>query len=166
MEMQSNLRNHIEKKHKSEEEVKHALQLRKQERNKAFNNMKKRGIMLKIIDLKSKQREKNLLNERSRGNKDTLIYCSKCLAHISRQYFCRHKTLCCMVEHSTYIPLPITTRLHCDGEENITLDETFLKSFRKDEIGNICITDDLILDYGLHMVRKMKNKNYKKNYKN
>ena len=41
----SKLRNHLETKHKQEPEVKEAFLLPKEERNNAFDNLRKKGIL-------------------------------------------------------------------------------------------------------------------------
>ena len=82
---QSQLLRHLKTVHKNEILVKQALTLPKGEKNKAFNNIKKKGIMKKNIQLKSEGKE--LLRERRPGsvNSQHLAICNGCKGFYSQR---------------------------------------------------------------------------------
>ena len=164
LKFRSRLSSHIQKKHSEELEVKAAKRLPEQDKNRALALLKKKGIMKANIRLL--QEEKNgkdikLIRERSQGS-GNLVYCSKCYAFVAKRYFHRHRRACDLNEISTIAPEGIKPAFSAvpGMSEDFTVE--ILKPFLQDEVGKICITDNLIVGYGHREFQNLKQKPDKK----
>lgn len=92
LKLQSALTRHLKTVHKKEEEVMRALALpTSQEKNKAFDNMKKNGI-LKYNKDEMKKENPSYMRERKGDNK--VVVCSSCKGCYSKGYKARHQIEC------------------------------------------------------------------------
>jgi hypothetical protein len=91
---QTNSTRHILSKHKDNERVKLAAELSASERNKAFSDMKKEGILAY-----NKEQMKNggqYAREKRQNSLEpmVLVMCDTCSGFVARSYFARHRKVC------------------------------------------------------------------------
>ena len=147
----------MKSKHKHEEQVKNALAMPKDLRNRAFALMKKEGIfkanaeMLKSGDIDTAQ----LIRERSQGSSDLKI-CSACKGFFKASMIYKHKKTCMAVEGSTDTPVSLSTRNLADKDNFSEEYKTeILESFRETEYGNLIRNDDWIKHYGYFLYENL-----------
>ena len=126
--------------------MKQAITLPKAEKTKAFNGIKKKGIMKKNIQLKSEGKE--LLRERRPGsvNSQHLAICNGCKGFYSRRRISRHQRQCKDCKSGSKDSLSVKYL----GEE-IKDDEytsQILEKFRSDESGKLCQSDPVVVRLG------------------
>lgn len=163
----SNLTGHLKKMHKKEPNVNAALCLPKQDQNKAFCVLKRKGIMkanLKIMNCKKSKDttdQRKLIRERTQGSGD-VVYCSKCYAFVSKSYFFRHKRSCMLNESSITVPDAIPSAFCSIPGIPEDFNTDIRSSFLKDDVGKICASDKLILGFGIREFQKIKIKSDKR----
>jgi hypothetical protein len=147
------------KKHGDKIEVAEALKLPKQDRDRAFLLLKRKGIMMtNMKQIRSEDRTSQpLISERKHTFPDRdVIYCTKCFGFFKKTYFYRHRRNCHLNEKSIYFP-------HAIQPENTVLigtqDEKFTKeilcSLCNDDVGKICKSEKIIVSYGQKKFRKL-----------
>ena len=151
------LTDHLKSKHKHEEQVKNALALPKDLRNRAFALMKKEGIfkanaeMLKSGDIDTTQ----LIRERCQGTSDLKI-CSACKGFFKASMIYKHKKTCMAAEGSTDMPVSLSTRNLADKDNFSEEYKTeILESFRETEYGSLIRNDDWIKHYGYFLYENL-----------
>lgn len=131
-------------------EVQEALKADKLTRIHLFAAMRKRGILGENQTRMAMQKDLHLIRERDQGKHD-LVVCSYCSGFFAKAYFSRHRAECRKLH-------PQTEQAHISGippvcVETNTPDEfqtEVLDRLRRDEIGNLCRTDKVILELGKH----------------
>ena len=158
---QTNLHRHFLLKHKAEQSVLEALRLPAQEKLKAFENLRKEGI-LKHNKEEMKKENPTYECERSRSSSHKLVQCSRCYGFYAKSYFARHKRVC--IEESVIEPRGMPISLLSDSCRGINSDfkAHILASFANDDVGKICKTDDAIILFGSNMYSKLKGKQDKR----
>lgn len=164
----SDLSDHITRKHADEDVVKRALSLPKYERIRAFRQLKKEGIMkANMQTLRSRKKENvKLLRERRPQPKQTgeleekpprslVVYCSGCHGFVSSKYFARHRKNCTSID-SNIIPQSMPTSLLFSASDDEDYKRDILSSFQQDAIGNLCVTDELIVSFGNREFKKIR----------
>ncbi|MCG7875156.1 MAG: hypothetical protein N0C90_02355 [Candidatus Thiodiazotropha endolucinida] len=137
------------------------MSLPRNERIRAFRQLKKEGIMKTNMQILRSRKEGSvkLLRERQPRKTETgkvkdkqrrgsaVVYCSECHGFVDSKYFSRHRKSCMSVDAST-VPQSMPTSLMYDESDNGNYKRDILRSFHKDSIGKICVTDDLIVRFG------------------
>ena len=94
---QAKLTRHIMLKHKSVEKVASAMKLSKEERDLAFQDFRKIGILEEnkkiMMNLEIAENSERILREH-RGKSNNLIICGYCNGFYSRRYISKHKQIC------------------------------------------------------------------------
>ena len=127
------------KAHKDEEKVKHAMALPKRSKahKDAFDAFRKEGILNTNLQGQGK---KTLEAERVTSVKGPLVKCTSCNGFYSKTSFYKHKKRC------TTSAIPVSTK--CLKEASKTLTARFAKEvlscFRDDDVGHICLTENLL----------------------
>ncbi|KAL4218604.1 hypothetical protein ACF0H5_021194 [Mactra antiquata] len=165
----SALTKHLSVKHADEAEVQQALSLPKQERNRAFLLLKRKGIMSKNMEIlrgaSDYSKNDSLIIERRKTGeslKGDVIYCSKCFGFFSKEYFHRHRRICHSFETSTYLPVAISPQKPTNSNTNdpikVAFNSEILSSFHDDQVGSICRSDSVIKEYGLRKFNRLQNR--------
>ena len=165
--MRSRLTDHLKKKHTKESDVKAAMRLPQQDRDRAFAALRKKGILkanMKLLKTEKQSSPVKLIRERRRGS-DNVLYCSKCYTFVSKQYFHRHRRLCYSNETSVTAPEGIPSVFCCVTEISEEFKKEILISLYQDEVGKICTSDKLILGFGCREFNNMQQKKDKKDEK-
>ena len=164
----SALSNHLQRKHKDEEAVKRALSLPRQQKIRCLANLKKDGIMkanMQILKKGKKEKGKLIRERKPKSAESKLVYCSECHAFLSSKYFFNHKKLCMSNTFTGSIPQCMPADLHCDTSNDQDYSKEILRSFHQDEVGKICISDELILGFGHREYKTIRNHKNKKQEK-
>eukprot|EP00105_Crassostrea_gigas_P043022 XP_019927170.1 PREDICTED: uncharacterized protein LOC105338725 [Crassostrea gigas] len=155
--LKGRLTDHIKAKHKTEEQVKQALALPKDLRDRAFDLMKKEGIFKANTELLKSQRrdEINLIRERNQGSSNLKI-CSTCKGFFKASMIFKHRKKCLAAEGSTNAPVSLSTRsLVPDNEFTKEYREEILESFRDSEYGSLIRDDIWIKHYGYFLYENL-----------
>ena len=138
---QSQLVRHLKRKHKMEDAVVAALKLPKMEQHRAFEKIRKDGILKMNVSLMGKGH--NLIRERRQGSCN-----NECHGFYDRKQIYRHKK--CIVLSGTssgsvnFSKSWRSVQSLCVTEEF----ESVIDSFRNDEAGKLCQSDSLIILFG------------------
>lgn len=100
--------------------------------------------------------------EQRLGKLDKLVYCSRCYAFVSTKYFGKHRKICMSNEATSTLPQAIPPMLFCEPGDKIDYLREILRTFRKDTIGKICVTDELIVGFGDREFKTIRNHKDKK----
>ena len=140
---QSALSLHIKRKHSHEKEVEDALKLPKQERIKAFEQMKREGI--RMFNIKEIRKDAPSYQSQRKPLTANLIFCSACKITIQSSSMARHKQLC--KPNAFKIPLKSLTY---DSIPHLSdnFKKHILLTMRNDNVGSKCKEDSAILLYG------------------
>lgn len=130
--------------HKKVEEVSYAMKLPKQERDKAFDLLKKEGI------LEENQEEIGMQSpiyqqERKTVQDWKLTMCGLCKGFYSQTYYKKHKYRCQGDSHSSACSVPLSFMATAMDDISEDFRRDILCKFRETEIGDICRTDPVIL---------------------
>ena len=145
---------HLKTVHKDEDAVKQTMASPKAERNKAFNNLKKKGIM--NLNLKLHSEGKELLRERRQGpaNNQPLAICNGCKGFYSKRRISKHQKNCedCigLGVHKNKNRSSLSVKYL--GEKINDVDDEFtrqiLNKFRSNETGKLCQSDPVVKRLG------------------
>ena len=120
--------------------------------------------MQRVKEKKKKSENVHMLRERkpnsTKGGK--LIYCSKCFGFICSKYFSQHRKKCMSTDATSTLPQSMPTELFCEPGENADYQREILRTFRLDEIGQLCIADKLIVGFGNREYKTIRNHQDKK----
>ncbi|XP_057296083.1 uncharacterized protein LOC130629325 isoform X2 [Hydractinia symbiolongicarpus] len=154
----SYLRRHIRSKHKHHPEVKVVLKLKKKEQFAAYEDFRRRGIF--EYNMKEALNEKPEFERERRGrDQNDLVYCNNCKKFISRRFWYQHMKNCQANSCKKTVPVPINL---LSLPENLRITDDFrdniLSKFQRDNIGDICRTDNTIIKVGTVFYHKDKRK--------
>ena len=165
--IQTNLNRHLLKTHTNEELVKQAAESNDRRlRSELFSEMRKKGIYdynRKLVasgsDMSCFHRERS--SSRHEGD---LVFCSYCKGFYSAAYFHLHRKKCLVGRDSAQDqPLPTKARLLSPNSDVSDEFKTeILSKFVNDEFGQICQSDEYILQFGSRQYDKMRQKPDKK----
>ena len=165
--IQTNLNRHLLKTHKNEELVKEAAESNDRRlRSELFSEMRKKGIYYynrKLVasgsDVSCFHRERS--TSRHEGD---LVFCSYCKGFYSAAYFHLHRKKCLVGRDSAQDqPLPTKAKLLSPNSDVSDEFKTeILSKFVNDEYGQICQSDEYILQFGSRQYDKMRQKPDKK----
>lgn len=139
--------------HSTEEEVVHAVSYAEgsKERNAAFENMRKNGI-LQYNKKQAKLEDPKYASER-KDHAD--IICSKCKGFYGKRLFYRHREVCA----GDSIEYPHKMSVQTINETtNQEFTQEILSRFQDNETGRICRTDPALLLVGKRQFQKSKKK--------
>jgi len=152
----SNLIRHLTTKHKKEEEVMHCMKLPKKSQIEAFHVLRKKGL----LRYNKKEMAKDVPQyERQQVSTDKdIVMCDSCSGFYSRRYFCRHKKTC--IGDLAVMPKAMPIEVLQSHLEKVRADfkEQILSRFLLDEVGQLCISDPTIVQFGSRLYEKLKSK--------
>ena len=153
---QEKLTRHVQLVHKKVKEVSNAMNLPKNERDAAFDFLKKKGI-LEANQEQMRMSTPVYQRERKTSNDSKLVLCGLCNGFYSKMYFKKHKYRCQGDSNSTACSIPLSLMTPNDDiSEDFRRD--ILCKFRDTEVGDICRTDPVVLSIGKQLWRKGMNK--------
>ena len=154
------LSRHIQTVHKDKQEVKQACSLPIKDRNNMLKQLKRDGI-LKFNKKQLMSGTPALMRERHRKFDSEIAMCNYCSGFFSRKHFWRHKVRC--RGESTTLPtgIPVSLMTNISNVKH-TVSEEFrdkiLCKLSNDEVGQLCQSDETILNVGSRLYDKMKRK--------
>lgn len=157
---QTRLTRHLKTKHHDRPEVQQILNKPdgSKEQQEGFNKLRKYGI--DIYNRKQSTLETpTYIAERKGGDEQTLVQCSKCKGFYKRNLFYRHKEVC--TGDTTDLP----RKLELDAMKSVVITEhdkefcsEILSRFHRDDVGNICRSDETLLTIGKRLFQVNKRK--------
>ncbi|KAJ8046374.1 hypothetical protein HOLleu_05024 [Holothuria leucospilota] len=158
------LTRHITTVHKDMKAVIEAMELPKKERDRAFDLMRKEGILLANKQIMKSSTTTEYQRERNTGNDDPLVMCAICKGFFSSRFFSRHKLRCQGDSCLESCPVPVSLMVsEPDTQINLTeFKKEILCKFRHDDVGETCRNDPTIVTIGKRLWDKGKAKENKK----
>lgn len=158
--METNLSRHITTVHRKETEVTEVLKQPAVVRNAKLSEFRKRGMM-KYNENIMKRKEADCLKlyQRQRISKcgdDDLVICSACKGCYSATFFYRHRKLCSTISSIVpqKAPVGLMSSVHSDIPEEFTME--VLARFYKDDVGEFCRNDPVLVKFGAKLYEKTK----------
>lgn len=148
-ELKSRLTDHLKAKHRDEDEVKEALSLPKGLQDKAFNNLKKKGIFKANQEVMKNELDQSKLHRERKQGENKMKICSFCQGFFSADAFYKHKQYCSEAGVTGMKPSGLSVFLVTpDPAFEKAYKEDILNSFRDTDYGNLIRSDSWIKTYG------------------
>ena len=157
------LSRHITKMHKHETKVKEALKVPKKERDAAMALLKKEGI-LHVNRRQLNEDNPQFQRERKTKKEHHMTICGLCKGFFAKPYFKRHKKHCQGDTAAEACAVPVSllvSDVHID-KEIPEFTKEILSKFHDDDIGELCRTDKVIVNFGKRVWMKERSKQDKK----
>jgi integrase len=140
----------MKSQHKTEKEVIEAMKLPKKEQANAFADLRKKGIYLENMKQIRNGSKTNLIRERQQGN-DDIVSCSVCKAFLSKTSFYKHKKICQTADKETISSaINVTVLQENKGGKYVEYTAQVLSRFRDNDVGNMCRSEQHIIEFGFH----------------
>ena len=149
---QAKLTRHLKRRHINEEAVSQAMKLPPKERDRVFDDLKKKGI----LQLNTKNKTV-VMRERAQGSHE-IVMCAGCKGFYSRRRISDHKKKCTADSSLSTGFVRLSPVAPSSSEEIRT---NILDKFRSDEVGNICRSDKAIVLLGTKLWAKSTRKERK-----
>ena len=150
--------------HRDENQVRQAVSAPSQiERENIFDQLRKEGIYehnKKLLEGGNKT-----LIHRERSNKrenDDAVYCTSCLGFYSRSYFSIHRKKCASDSAVTSAEPVRSEFLSNKIEISREFETTILSKFNRNEIGDMCRNEEMIVTFGAMQFEKIRGRADKK----
>jgi len=156
--METNLAQRITTVHRKEAEVAEVLKQPAVVRNAKLTEFRKRG-MLKYNEsiMKRKDGHSTELYQRERTSKcseDELVICSACKGCYSETFFFHHKKMCSAKSSALPQTVPVALLSSATSEVPEEFKIEVLARFSKDNVGELCRNDPVLVKFGEKLYEK------------
>ena len=156
--LETNLSRHMTSVHRNEIEIQEALKQPKSVKNEILSSLRKKGIMKYNENLMCKKDvdQKSYHRQRASNCDHSMVVCSACKGCFSSNYFFCHKKRCSTRVGVVPQKVPLALAVCKHGKLSEDFKVQVLAKFTKDKVGELCTSDDSIMNFGAKLYEKLK----------